>query len=150
MTKIKKSLLCVLSCLLVFCIGLSFTGCGDDKDKKYDVTIKVKNNLGQEWIFTPDIKELTYEFYYTGEEMTFYIDSYNLADRPGWGNEWITPDWSGANVFKQTMTYCPPGGLNKSYDGPVKEIGEYCISFEANSTSNLWNYRYVFLNVSII
>lgn len=149
MAKIRKSFLCLLSCFIVLCIGLCITGCDDKKDKKYDVTIKVKNNLGQEWIFTPDIKELTYEFYYTGEDMTFYIDSYNLADRPGWGDAWITPNGSGANVFS---TYY--GKVNQRYDEEdprsVCERGEYFFRCIADSTSNLWNYRSVILYVTVI
>lgn len=147
MVKVKKSVLCGLSCILIFCIGLCFAGC---KDKKYDVTIKVKNNYGSEWIFTPDIQELYYEFEYTGEDMTFYIDSYNLADHPDWGEKWFSLTGEGANVFRQRMQYCPPDGLNKSYNGPVKEIGEYHIAFEASSTSNLWNYRSAHLYINII
>ena len=27
----------------------------------------------------------TYEFEYTGEEMYFWVDSYNLPDHPRWG-----------------------------------------------------------------
>lgn len=149
MTKIKKSLLCVLSCLIVFCIGLCFTGC-DKKDEKCDVTIRIKNNFGQTWVFTPDIEELTYEFEYTGKDMEFYVDAYKLTDEPDYtGDKWIKPDFSGPNVFYVTMTYCPPDGLNKSFDGPVKERGKYNICVEAGESSNLWNFRAVYLNVYI-
>ena len=44
----------------VFCVGCA-------GEKKYDVSIKVVNNYGDEWIFTPDVDELYYEFRYTGE-----------------------------------------------------------------------------------
>jgi hypothetical protein len=132
--------------MLILCLA----GCTQVKDKKYDVTIKVKNNYGSEWIFTPDIKELSYEFAYTGEDMTFYIDSYKLADHPDWGDKWCGLTGEGANVFKQTMQYCPPNGLNKSYSGPVKEIGEYHICFEALKTSNLWNYRSVDFYITVV
>ncbi len=150
MTRIKKSLMCVLSCLLIFCIGLCFAGC-DEKDEKCDVTIRVKNNFGKEWVFTPDIEELTYEFEYTGKDMEFYVDAYKLTDEPDFtGDKWIKPDFSGPNVFRLRMQYCPPGGLNKSYDGPVKEIGKYHIGIEAGPTSNLWNFRAVSLIVRVI
>lgn len=149
MTKIKKILLCGISCILIFCLGLCLAGC-KNKDKKYDVTIKVKNNYGEEWIFTPDIQELYYEFEYTGKDMTFYIDSYNLPDHPEWGDEWFGLTGEGPNVFKKTMSYCPLGGINKSYKGSVKEIGEYHICYEALESSNLWNYRSVHFYIKVI
>ncbi len=149
MTKIKKFVVCGLSCILVFCIALCFAGCTDDKDKKYDVTIKVKNNLGQEWIFTPDIKELTYEFYYTGEDMTFYIDSYNLADHPDWGDKWFTHTGEGANVFNLSMLFTDLEGNQNPNIHSVNEKGSYSICVIADTTSNLWNFRYVYLNVSV-
>lgn len=150
MVKVKKYLLCGLSCVLVFCIGLCFAGCGNKEEKKYDVTIKVKNNFGNEWIFTPDINELTYEFEYTGEEMYFGVDSYNLPDHPDWGDKWFGLTGEGPNVFSSVRQYCPPGGVYASFDGPVKEIGLYHMCFMADSTSNLWNFRSVHFYINVI
>ena len=150
MSKIKRFFICCLGCALIICVGLCSFGCANKKEKKYDVTIKVKNNFGSEWIFTPDIQELTYEFEYTGEEMRFWVDSYNLPDHPDWGDKWFGLTGSGPNAFKKTMAYCSPNGLNKGFDGPVKEIGEYFICFEAMGTSNLWNYRAVYLNITVL
>ena len=93
--------LCV-SIILMFCMCFSLVGC-DDKEKKYDVSIKIANNYGSTWVFTPDIDELRYEFEYTGEEMRFWIDSWNLPEHPRWKNEWIAPNTSGANVFHKSM-----------------------------------------------
>lgn len=149
MTKIKKSLLFVLSWLMVFCIGLCFTGCGE-KDEKCDVTIRVKNNFGKEWVFTPDIEELTYEFEYTGKDMEFYVDAYKLTDEPDYtGDKWFEPSGEGANVFSKTMVYTDMDGKPVAGVRPVKEKGSYSICFEANATSNLWNFRAVYLNVYI-
>ncbi len=150
MNKVKKYLLCGLSCVFVFCIGLCFAGCANKKEKKYDVTIKVKNNFGSEWIFTPDIDELTYEFEYTGEEMYFGVDSYNLPDHPDWGDKWFGLTGEGPNVFSSVRQYCPSGGVYASFDGPVKEIGLYHMCFMADSTSNLWNFRSVHFYVTVL
>ena len=82
MKKIIKQICCVAAtAILMFCMCFSFVGC-DDKEKKYDVSIKIVNNYGSTWIFTPDIDELRYEFEYTGEEMRFWVDSYNLPKHP--------------------------------------------------------------------
>lgn len=144
-TKIKKSLLCALSCLLLFCIGLCFVGC---RNRKYDVTIKIKNNFGQEWIFTPDIKELTYEFKYTGRDMTFYIDSFRLAEHPDWGNKWFEPSGEGANVFDMGILYGDGEQWLYEVDN-ICERGSYSISIIADSTSDLWNYRSVRLYIIV-
>lgn len=41
-------------------------------------------------------------------------------------------------------------GLNAAYSGPVKEVGEYCISIYADSTSTLWNFRSIYLFINVI
>ena len=150
MKKIIKQICCVAAtAILMFCMCFSFVGC-DDKEKKYDVSIKIANNYGSTWIFTPDIDELRYEFKYTGEEMRFWIDSWNLPDHPRWKYEWFAPNTSGANVFHKSMLYCPPGGKNEESKGAVKERGEYIITIEADSTSNIWNVRFVDLYINVI
>jgi hypothetical protein len=137
--------------MLMFCLS----GCTqtdskkNNENKKYDVTIKVTNNYGSEWIFTPDIKELSYEFAYTGEDMKFYVDSYNLPDHPKWGNEWFATTGTGANVFQIHILY----GDGEKWLYSVKTInerGSYSICVIAESSSDLWNFRGVYLNVTVI
>lgn len=149
MEKCKKVIVLIVSCILA--LSFCLIGCGkDEKDKKYDVTIKIKNNFNSEWIFTPDVSELTYEFKYTGNEMYFHVDSYNLPQHPRWGDKWFEPDTGGANVFHKTMTYRAPGGKKIVYKGPIKEKGEYCICVEADSSSDLWDFRAVYLRVTVL
>ena len=147
-----KKILCLLTVLSVaFCSCFLFTGCKkeSDENKKYDVSIKVKNNFDSEWIFEPGVDELYYTFEYTGKEMRFWIDSWNLPKHPRWSNEWFTPDSSGANVFHKSMLYTAPGEKRQVWRGPVKERGEYIILCEADSTSDLWYFRAVYLYVTI-
>ena len=147
-----KKILCLLTVLSVaFCSCFLFTGCKkeSDENKKYDVSIKVKNNFDSEWIFEPGVDELYYTFDYTGEEMRFWIDSWNLPKHPRWSNEWFTPDSSGANVFHKSMLYTAPGEKRQVWRGPVKERGEYIILCEADSTSDLWYFRAVYLYVTV-
>ena len=150
MEKCKKVIVLIVSCILA--LSLCLIGCGkDEKDKKYDVTIKIKNNFNSDLIFTPDVSELTYEFKYTGNEMYFHVDSYNLPKHPRWGDKWFEPDTGGANVFQQKMNYCALDGKKIDYTGhPIKEKGEYCICVIAESTSDLWNFRAVYLRVTVL
>ena len=96
-----KKILCLLTVLSVaFCSCFLFTGCKkeSDENKKYDVSIKVKNNFDSEWIFEPGVDELYYTFEYTSKEMRFWVDSYNLPKHPRWSNEWFTPDSTALRV----------------------------------------------------
>lgn len=150
MSNIKKIVLhsCIfIATVLVnlfFCVGCAEAA---EEDKKYDVAIKVANNYGQEWIFTPDIDELHYEFEYTGEEMTFGVESYNLPDHPEWGDQWIRASGEGANVFDLRLAYADLEG-NTGVDF-VLEKGLYCLSVQASSTSDLWNFRSVDLYITV-
>ena len=150
MKKLIKQIGCVAAtAILMFCICFSFVGC-DDKEKKYDVSIKIANNYGSTWVFTPDIDVLRYEFEYTGEEMRFWVDSYNLPKHPRWSKEWFTPPQSGGDGFYKSTLYCPPSGKNEVFRGPIKERGEYCITVDADSSSGLWNFREIYLYVTVI
>ena len=146
----KKLLAIFIAFVTLFCV----TGCGlfnkdNEKDKKYDVTIKVTSNYGGEWIFTPDIKELHVEIPYDGLERRFYVDCYQLKDHPRWSNEWLTPKEEGNNIFAKVLLYRTSGGKYRAVDISVKEIGEYCYNFSACATSDLWNYRSVLLYIAI-
>ena len=145
--KILKNLMIpIVSCFLVLCFCL--TGCGDNKkSEKYDVTIKITNNFGSEWVFTPDVSELTYEFEYTGEEMYFYVDSYNLSEHPRWSEKWFSPSGEGADLFDSSY-----GKVNQRYDEEdpicICEKGEYYFYVRASDTSDLWNARTVRLYIT--
>lgn len=138
----------IVSCFLVLCFCL--TGCGDNKkSEKYDVTIKIMNNFGSVGIYPPDVSELTYEFEYTGEEMYFYVDSYNLSEHPRWSDKWFSPSGEGADVFDSSY-----GKLNQRYDEEdpicICEKGEYYFYVRASNTSDLWNARTVYLYITVI
>ena len=146
MKKMKRFLISIISVLLLLCLSFGVAGC---KDKKYDVTIKVTNNFGQEWIFTPDISELTYEFEYTGEEMTFGVAAYNLPKHPQWSNEWFIASGYGANTFSASLTKVPQMYYEESPKS-VCERGEYLYSCNANATSNLWKFRTIHLHIIVV
>ena len=148
MKKLIKQIGCIAgTVILMFCMCFSFVGCG--KEKKYDVSIKIANNYGSTWIFTPDIDVLRYEFEYTGEEMRFWVDSYNLPKHPRWSEKWFAPNTSGANVFQASY-----GKVNQMHNEEkpkfICERGEYYYRVYADSTSNLWNSRRVFLYITVI
>lgn len=146
----KKILSIILSAVAALCLCLGLAACADGTEEtKYDVAIRVACSDGEIYEFPVGTDEKHVTIPYDGEERTFWVDSYNLPNHPRWTDDWFSPSGEGANVFGKTMSYCPPGGLNQSYTGPVKEIGEYCIVIEADSTSDLWNFRSCRLYISV-
>ena len=156
----KKTASIFLAAMLACGVVLSLCGC-DDKDKKYDVTMKIrcktKNEYGsviteeEEWIFTPDVSELHTEREYDGLEHTYYLDTFNLPDHPRWSDTWFTPQGEGANVFGGTRDYLYYDiEGNQSVVKSVHERGEYIFHPYAASTSDLWNFRSVYLYITIV
>ena len=80
MTKLVKSLFVSLFALACLTLCLFISACSGDK--KYEVSIKVVNTAGDEFIFTPDVDEISRTFEYTGEDVWYYVDSYQMPDHP--------------------------------------------------------------------
>lgn len=82
--KAKKLFPVIIAAFLLTVTALSgFAGCAqDDEEPTYDVAIKIANNYGMEWVFEPGVDELYYEFEYTGEDMTFNVESYYVYGEP--------------------------------------------------------------------
>ena len=145
----KKAIVTLMSIMMMLIAVMGLAACGgkDDKPEKYDVAIKVANNYGKEWIFTPDIDELYYEFEYTGEEMTFGIDAYYVYDAPQAGDRWLNCAGASVNYFGGgSPLFTSPTGEQYSTE-IIKEKGEYVIPFNTRNTE--WNYRRINLYVII-
>ena len=146
MSNLKKGILqpgllivAVLMCLFA-CVGCA------EEDKKYDVAIKVANNYGQEWIFTPDIDELYYEFEYTGEEMAVGVDEYYVYGDPQVGDRWLDCAGASINYFSGSWGYQNLVGKNESVHS-VLERGDYCYTIYTRQTS--WNNRTIRLFITV-
>ncbi|HIR66554.1 MAG TPA: hypothetical protein IAB94_00730 [Candidatus Coproplasma avicola] len=151
MKKIFSVILCAITAL---CLCFTFAACGGQQNEqngqtKYDVSIRVACSDGEVYEFPVGEDEKHITIPYDGVERTYWVKEYNLPDHPRYSDDWFSPSGEGANVFGRTMTYCPPGGLNQSYTGPVKEIGKYCVTIYADSTSDLWYFRSIYLFVTV-
>lgn len=144
----KKVIVTLVSIMMMLIAVMGLAACGgkDDKPEKYDVAIKVANNYGKEWIFTPDIDELYYEFEYTGEEMTFGIDAYYVYDAPQAGDRWLNCAGASVNYFFGSYWYKSPDG---EYGDTriIMEKGEYSIQYRTRNSS--WNNRSVILYITV-
>ena len=146
MSNFKKRILQLGFFIVAILMSLfACVGCAEE-DKKYDVAIKVANNYGQEWVFTPDIDELYYEFEYTGEEMTFGVDAYYVYGAPQAGDRWLDCAGASVNWFKATYWYKNLEGETSS-PRIIKDKGEYSIHYMTNQAS--WNYRSVRLYITV-
>ena len=144
----KKAIVTLVSIMMMLIAVMGLAACGgkDDKPEKYDVAIKVANNFGKEWIFTPDIDELYYEFEYTGEEMTFGVDAYYVYDAPQAGDRWLNCAGASVNYFFGSYWYKSPDG---EYGDTriIMEKGEYSIQYRTRNSS--WNNRSVILYITV-
>ena len=153
MKTLRKILTVGLVLMLTFCVSSFWVGCDSEKepekDKKYDVTIRIACDDGGEWVFPPDVDEIRIERTYNGMEHRYYVDAYQLADKPGWEDAWITPSGEGANVFTSDFLFTDVNGKQDGQLRTVKERGEYSIIFTARATSTLWKYRSIILYVTV-
>ena len=132
---------------MLFTALIACVGCAEERrDKKYDVAIKVANNYGQEWIFTPGVDELHYEFEYTGEEMTVGVDEYYVYGDPQVGDRWLDCAGASINYFSGSYWYKSPEG---EYGDTriIMEKGEYSIQYMTQNSS--WNNRSVILYITV-
>lgn len=128
-----------------FLIGCGKGGSGETDEKEYDVTIKVVSSTDEEWIFTPDIDRIHYEYEYDGVERTFRVLEYNLPEHPKWKDKWFGP--GGALCFYSEICRREDGDWKK-----VKSIcdrGEYLYYINVDAASNLGKFRAARLLITI-
>lgn len=133
---------------LMCCMPLSSCEEQDEEQRKYDVAIRVACNDGEIYEFPVGEDEKHVTIPYDGTERTYWVDSYNLPDHPRYGDEWLSPSGEGSNVFDASL-----GKVHQMYyeEPPeyVCEKGEYFFYVRADSTSDLWNPRTIYLYITI-
>jgi len=148
----KKLLTTIITFIFLLSISLVFVGCNDDgtnQDGKYEVTIRIACDDGETWVFTPDTDEIRIERDYDGREHKYYIDAYQIPEKPGWEDKWISPAGEGANVFQISILYVDNEGNYNTQLKRVCDSGKYIITVDASKTSTLWKFREVYLYVTV-
>ena len=149
MAKLKKITIFICCALLALTAFVTLFGCNgseETEETKYDVAIRVKCSDGEIYEFPVGEDEKHITIPYDGKERSYWVDSYNLPDRPRYGDEWFSPSSEGANVFEIII----------GKEGTVGEIekvcdrGVYCVNTYADSTSTLWNFRHVWLFITVV
>ena len=151
MTKLVKSLFVSLVALACLTLCLFISACGGDK--KYEVSIKVVNTAGDEFIFTPDVDEISRTFEYTGEDVWYYVDSYQMPDHPKYGDIWLEPMQQGYDYISMYGLYTAADGSTTSLTVEnrfTKERGEYVFNVYIPDSSVSWYRRNIFLYITIV
>lgn len=163
-TKTKIKVLSLLGAALILVIVTAcITKCAVEKriewerlhPPTYDVTVVVKSTNGDMWLFTPDTKELSVEYEYTGEDLNFWADYYHTCDEVcerrldhPWFNKSYYP-----YSFSKTCLYYDPDGKQipqeDEYHVIAKERGTYSYHWGANTGGNDFEYRSFILRVTI-
>ena len=137
---------------LFLCVTLcvSFTACGGET--KYDVSIKVVNTLGDEFIFTPDVDEISATYQYTGEDVWYYVDSYQMPDHPKYGDIWLEPMQQGYDYISMFGLYTAPDGSTTDITARrcTNARGEYAFNVYIPDSSVSWYRRNICLYITIV
>ena len=148
-----KTIFCVF--LAILCTLAAFAAlAGCTGDGKYDVSIKVVNTNGDEFIFTPDVDEISRTFNYTGEEVGYYVESYKMPDHPKYGDIWLDPPQQGYDYISMHGVYEAPDGSTVDITAPALRCtnarGEYGFNIYIADSSVSWHGRVMNLYITIV
>lgn len=145
----KRRYLLLFTIVAIVIIGIAaFAGCQkeNEDDSSLDVTVMVSNSLGDKWIFTPDIEELSVEYAYTGQEIAFKIAKFRIMDMKGqtsgliWGDSLV----SGQGFNWTCVCYDLLDGTYHFPEGDVaKERGKYVYEFYGSGGFRYRSFRLV-------
>ena len=147
----KKLLRVISFAVVMMCLCMGVVACGGKT--KYEVSIKVVNTLGDEFIFTPDVDEISRTFKYTGEDVWYYVDSYQMPDHPKYGDIWLEPMQQGYDYISMYGLYTASDGSTTSLTVEnrfTKERGEYVFNVYIPDSSVSWYGRSMCLYITIV
>ena len=150
MAKAKKIMLFLLVSMVSLSLCLSIAACVDDG--KYDISIKVVNTQGDEFIFTPDVDEISATYQYTGEDVWYYVDAYNMPDHPKYGDIWLEPMQQGYDYISMFGLYTAPDGSTTDITARrcTNSRGEYAFNVYIPDSSVSWHRRNLCLYITIV
>ena len=148
-----KTIFCVfLAILCTLAAFAAFAGCTGDG--KYDVSIKVVNTNGDEFIFTPDVDEISRTFNYTGEDVWYYVESYQMPDHPKYGDIWLEPMQQGYDYISMYGLYTAADGSTTDITAPALRCtnakGRYAFNVYISDSSVSWYGRNMCLYITIV
>ena len=148
----KKLLRVISFAVVMLCLCMGIAACGGKT--KYEVSIKVVNTLGDEFIFTPDVDELSATYEYTGEDVGYYVDCYQMPEHPKYGDIWLEPMQQGYDYISMHGVYEAPDGSTVDITAPALRCtnarGEYGFNIYIADSSASWYGRVMNLYITIV
>ncbi len=137
----------ILGLITVFAVG-ALTGCGGGAQRS-KVSVMMENSVGDKWIFTPGIQELSVEYEYTGTPIRFYINKLCVLNSERAEPDWIWVDQIQDYEFYRNVSYTPLNGVeSNAKSGAVCERGEYLIRYDFHGPEFYYDRTFV-LRVTI-
>lgn len=148
----KKLLRVISFAVVMLCLCMGIAACGGKT--KYEVSIKVVNTLGDEFIFTPDVDELSATYEYTGEDVGYYVDCYQMPEHPKYGDIWLEHMQQGYDYISMHGVYEAPDGSTVDITAPALRCtnarGEYGFNIYIADSSVSWYGRVMNLYITIV
>ena len=146
----KKLLRVISFAVVMLCLCMGIAACGGKT--KYEVSIKVVNTLGDEFIFTPDVDELSATYEYTGEDVGYYVDCYQMPEHPKYGDIWLEPMQQGYDYISMYGVYTAPDGSTTDITANrvTNKIGRYAFNVYIGQDSESWYGRNMCLYITIV
>ena len=146
----KKLLRVISFAVVMLCLCMGIAACGGET--KYEVSIKVVNTLGDEFIFTPDVDELSATYEYTGEDVGYYVDCYQMPDHPKYGDIWLEPMQQGYDYISMYGVYTASDGSTTDITANrvTNKIGRYAFNVYIGQDSESWYGRNMCLYITIV
>ena len=145
---VKFTRVFMLFAIFAFCVAncVLLSACSEQHEEqtKYDVAIRVACSDGSTYTFPVGEDEKHVTIPYDGIERTYWVDSYNLPYHPRWSDKWFSPSGEGANVFDTSIAMEGTGEV-----ASVCNKGIYCVNVYADNTSDIWNFRHVWLFITV-
>ena len=142
MKRIRTFLYVFIAVLSV--LGIAALASCTEEETKYDVAIRVACSDSTTYDFPVGTDERHITIPYDGTERTFWVDKFNLPDHPRWSDDWISPSGEGANVFELSIAMEDTGVVES-----ISNKGLYCVNVYADSTSDIWNFRHIWLFITV-
>lgn len=138
--------------LVCACVLLVCTSCkkGEEYPEKdaYNVTMKVVIEGIGEYIFPPDVKEMTVTIPYDGVSRKVYLSAYQYYDHPNktFRESWFEPEFSGSNSFITNLTLKTDRGWAEEVN-EIFDKGEYMLSSYVSGPTRESRSIRLFINV---
>ncbi len=139
---LRRGILLFTAVLLLFSMAL-MTGCGKEEEEDenaYDVVLQIKDSRGISYYYELGLDNIEIAYPYTGKEVTFEMEAYNLPDHPTESEEWQAPNTTWENEISVVATYTDEEG-NVTENVPTVTLAKGRYHFQYTTSSGRGYFR---------